>query len=368
MGVELMIYFYGAVCLSMIVFNVAYAMALRSSQPRMERRKRRLAGAVETQLRRLGQGKPLERRHLSTLQRRLRRVNSLTAFDQVLRPLFARQAEDPRVAEYLTQLQPCILALALVYQRRESIQAAYFSYFLSRYMAQKHMSIQSIQDVLLSYMAKENLYCRVNALQALCSFGSARHILTALEILDRGTVFFHEKILTETLLSYTGNHDELIALLWTRMDSLTPHTQLALLNYIRFRSGGYTREMMALMADPARDKEVSLAAIRYFGRYPYPPALPLLLSFAQDRDLTRWEYATVAVSSLARYQGPQVVQALKQTLHSPNWYVRCAAAASLEAQHMDYLELMDIVDGSDRYAREIMTYQLESHRAQKAGV
>ncbi len=367
MGIETMIYIYGAVCVSMIVFNVVYALLLRGSQPRMERRTRRMAAAVETQLQRLDEGKPLERRHLLVLQRRLRRVKNLAAFDYVLRTLLSRQ-EDSSVQRYLEQLQPSILYLALVYQRRETIQAAYFSYFLTRYMAKKHLPIQSLQDVLLVYLEKENLYCRVNALQALCAFGSAQHILSALEILDRGAVFFHEKILTETLLSYTGDHEQLITLLWTRFDVFTPHIQLALLNYIRFHTGDYVQEMFALMTDPNRDKEVRLAAIRYFGRYPYPPALDALLGFTLDGNPALWEYATVAVSALARYRGPQVVEALKQALHSPNWYVRCAAASSLEAQHMDYMDLMDIVDGADRYAREILTYQLESHRKQKAGV
>ena len=166
MGIETMIYIYGAVCVSMIVFNVVYALLLRGSQPRMERRTRRMAAAVETQLQRLDEGKPLERRHLLVLQRRLRRVKNLAAFDYVLRTLLSRQ-EDSSVQRYLEQLQPSILYLALVYQRRETIQAAYFSYFLTRYMAKKHLPIQSLQDVLLVYLEKENLYCRVNALQAL---------------------------------------------------------------------------------------------------------------------------------------------------------------------------------------------------------
>lgn len=367
MGVEAMIYIYGAVCVCMIIFNVSYALLLRGSKPRQERRRQRMAASVEAQLQRLAEGKPLERRHLPTMQRRLRRVKNLSAFDYVLRSLLSRQ-EDASVKAYLTLLQPSILYLAFVYQRRETMQAAYFSYFLSRYMAQKHMPIQSVQDVLLAYMERENLYCRVNALQALCAFGSAQHILRALETLDRGTVFFHEKILTETLLSFTGNHEELISLLWARLDTFTPHTQLALLNYIRFRSGAYTQEMFGIMTRPSCDKEVCLAAIRYFGRYAYQPALDTLLTFSLDPNPLRWEYATVAVSTLSRYHGPQVVEALKQALHSPNWYVRYAAAASLEAQHMEYLDLMDIVDGSDRYAREILTYHLESQRTRKAGV
>ena len=367
MGIEYMLYFYGAVCLSMIMFNVAYAVFLRRSEPRMKRRTQALSLLTDRQLKRLELGKPVEERYLRYLQRKLRHVKNLIAFDHVLRALSSRYSV-PGVQSYFAQLQPCILSLSLVYRKRENTQAAYFTYFLSRYMIHKHMPLQSLQEVLLEYMAKDNLYCQVNALQALYTFGSAEYILNALKIQDRGSVFLHEKILTEGLLSFTGDHDCLIELLWQELHSFSPRTQLAILNYIRFRTGSYAEEMFALMEDSKQDKEVRLAAIRYFGRYHYQPALEPLLAFAQNEDPVQWEYATVSVFSLSRYEGHQVIEALKKALHSSNWYVRYAAAVSLESQHVNYEDLIDIVAGNDRYAREMMTYRLESRRLQKAEV
>lgn len=45
-----------------------------------------------------------------------------------------------------------------------------------------------------------------------------------------------------------------------------------------------------------------------------------------------------------------------------------AASASLEALDVRYEDMIDIVAGNDRYAREMMTYRLESRRIQKASV
>lgn len=367
MGVEIMIYLYGAVCVSMIVFNVVYALILRGSEPRLAQRAKGMEAEILPQLERLQQGEAVEEAHLKRLRRRLRRVKNLIAFDRALRPL-VQDGTHPHFQTYLAQLQPSILYLAVIYQKRENTQAAYFSYFLSRYMLRKHMPIQSLQEILLGYVSKDNLYCRINALQALYSFGSPDHIVAALKLQDQGKVYLHEKILTEGLLSFTGDHDQLIALLWKHFQGFSPHTQLAILNYIRFQTGAYVQEMLALLQDPTADKELRLAAIRYFGRYPYPPALEPLLTFAQVDDPTRWEYATVSVSSLARYQDLRVMDTLKKALHSANWYVRYAAAVSLEAQDVNYVDMIDIVAGSDRYAREMMTYRLEARRMQKAGV
>ena len=131
---------------------------------------------------------------------------------------------------------------------------------------------------------------------------------------------------------------------------------------------GILFKMLDIMEDQTWDKEIRLSAIRYFGRYPYEPALGPLLAFAGNDAPERWEYATVSASSLANYQGERVIRVLKKALHSSNWYVRYAAAASLEAHHMNYEDLLDVVSGSDRYAREMMAYQMESHRMQEAGV
>ena len=367
MDVTAMIYLYGGVCVSMIAFNVVYALLLRGSEPRLERRSGRMLEDARRQLARLEGGEPLEESYVRQLRRRLRRVKNLIAYERVLRALTGEGASSA-VQAYLTRLQSCALYLALVYEKREDTQAAYYSYVLSRYMVHKHLSIQTLQEVLLDYVAKDNLYCRVNALQALYAFGSTEHILSALKLQDRGTVFLHEKILTEGLLTFTGDHRKLTAALWAQRRAFSPHTQLAIFNYIRFQTGDYVREMLEVMEDPEEDKELRLAAVRYFGRYPYPPALETLLRLAGDGDPLQWEYATVSVSALARYQDLRILGVLKQALHSANWYVRYAAAESLEAQQVRYEDLLDIVYGNDRYAREMITYRLEARRMRKAGV
>ena len=47
--------------------------------------------------------------------------------------------------------------------------------------------------------------------------------------------------------------------------------------------------------------------------------------------------------------------------------MRYAAAASLESQQVDYEDLIDLTMGSDRYAREMIMYRLETHRLDREG-
>lgn len=364
MQVEYMIYAYGAICISLIVFNIIYNLSLRRSESRMERRCRRIRAEMDEQLDRLSRGQPVDEKHLDYLSGKLKRVKNLIAFDRVLQS-FPRGDE---VSEaYFQQIQPIVLHLAAIYCGREAMQAAYFSYLLSRYMTTRQMPVDSLEEILLDYVRKDNLYCRVNSLEALYVIGTPMSILRALEIQDSGSVFIHEKILTEGLLTYTGNHDELIRLLWARLDSFSVSTELAILNYIRFKTGNYASEMFTIMMDQSRNKELRLSAIRYFGKYAYEPALAPLLAFAAEKDPAQWEYAAISVSSLARYPGPEVVHQLKEALHSSNWYVRYNASLSLEALNIDYSELIDVVAGNDRYAREMMMYRLENRAVQEGG-
>ena len=181
MNVEVMLYVYGFVCASMIVFNVVYNLLLRRSEPRLERRCRRLREKIEPQLARLRDGGAVEPGHLILLQRKLSHVKNLIAFDRILG---ARNGEirEPWEAEYVRCFQPVLLSLAMAYEKQSTVNAAYFSYFLSRYMEEKHMPIDSLQDILLEYVRRDNLYCQVNALQALYRFGSAEHILSLIHI------------------------------------------------------------------------------------------------------------------------------------------------------------------------------------------
>ena len=64
--------------------------------------------------------------------------------------------------------------------------------------------------------------------------------------------------------------------------------------------------------------------------------LLLLLALAADKEPAGWEYASIAVSVLAGYQGGDVQDALTAAIYSANWYVRSNAAASLARQGLDY--------------------------------
>lgn len=365
MGAEILLYGYGLVCLSMLVFNVLYALHLRAGDRRLDRRMADIRRQVSTELNLIqaDSNQPVQVSHLTWMRRRLSRVNYLLAFDHLLNEL---DSSDAAFQSYMRQMQSVFLHLSTVYWRRDDTQAAYYCHFLARHRLPQNSELDQIQRVLLSYLSKGSLYCRLNALKALCSFGSPQALSDALEELGRDrSNQLHEKMITEALLTYTGSADELIELLWRRLGRFTLQIQRAVLDYIRFKSGNYKRQMELILRDEGRDRELRFAAIRYFGKYPDESVRGLLLDFVRDRNELRWEYAAISATSLARYPGRDVVDALMEAMHSPNWYVRYNASASLEAHGLSYEEMMDVLSGNDRYAREMLNYRLESKRLAK---
>lgn len=363
MGSEVLLYGYGMVCLAMLAFNIIYNISLKSRDRRLEHRSEMLARLVREQLDRLRDGQELSRGHMCYLGRKLSHVNNLIAFDRIVEEqLTGRERQEEAVTDYCRQLQPVILQLAMVYRDRENTQAAYFAYFLSRHRMNRFMSMDVLQDVMVDYMKKDSFYCKLNALNALYQFGHPENIVKAVALLDRSGGFFHEKVLTDGLLSYSGDQEELTSLLWKRYDRFGVRTKLAILNYVRFRSGDYCERFYQILTDPEEDKELRLSAIRYFGRHVYEPAKKNLLEFATDPDQTRWEYAAVSVTSLGAYGGKDVFDVLKDAMYSSNWYVRKNAAASLKRLGVNYSDMLEVMEGGDRYAREMMLYRLGVQR------
>ena len=135
--------------------------------------------------------------------------------------------------------------------------------------------------------------------------------------------------------------------------------QVNLLNYLRFADGGYCARVLEILQDPATHDEVRFCCIRYFGKYRYEPAYELLAEFAEHAEARRIEYSVVALMALRNYPCDRTVEILYRQIRHPNWYVRYNATESMEMLGVEYQDLVDIFDGGDRYAREMLQYQFD---------
>ncbi len=328
MSVEILIYSYLAVCAGMIAFNIVTAVLARRKRVRSFCRSIRLELRIAREVDRLSQTGEVSAAHLRYIERKLRRVKNMAAFDAGMERLRLRKPE-PLIRAYLTALDGVFIAMAEDYCRRSEIEAAYFPYIIQKYRLLGGSGGKALEAMLLQLLRGPSLYCRENTMQAIYTAGDAALVVQALRILDTSEHYFSAKLLTDGLLRDQGDRQALGEALWGAFDGFRPWMQVAVLNYFRFSSGEYCARVLALLNDSVRDDEVRFSCLRYLGRYPYAPARRDLLRYAAPSVDVRWEYAAIASSALASYPGDDTAARLEQNLYVPNWYIRFNASKSL---------------------------------------
>lgn len=356
--VETLIYVYLAVCLSMIVFNMVCICVFSRQDKKLTERSRTLIREIERQI---GQGW-VDEAHRKYLSQKLRKVNHLMAFDETLSRLHTQYPEEIR--RYLQELTPVFIYLTTVYLKKSKLQAAYFPYIIKKYGIMKGQRVRVVVHAMLELVKEDNLYCRENALQALYTIGDADSVIQALKLLDREGSYYHQKMLTDGLLEFAGDRAALNEKIWQKFPSFSTNMQVTLLNYFRFSTGAYQQQILLLMQDASLADEVRYSCIRYFGKYPYAPALSTLYEFAEVKQ-SKWEYMAIAATALSSYPGERTVEVLKGLLSDRNWYVRYNAAESLERLGLDYDDLIDIFEGGDRYASEMLRYRFDRKKLKR---
>ena len=195
MFVQILIYVYLGICAGMILFNIATALLSRRREHRSFRDGIRLELTVSRELDRLAETGAVSEKHLRFMERRLRRVNGMAAFDAALERLCVRRPELTR--SYLTALNGVTITLAEDYCRRDEIEAAYFPYVIKKYRLIENRPFSGVVDAMYTLLRESSIYCRENAMQALYTTGDCDCIMKALKILDGGESFFHEKLLAD---------------------------------------------------------------------------------------------------------------------------------------------------------------------------
>lgn len=363
MNVEIMIFAYLAICVSMILFNIACIFVFERNEKKLNQRSWHFQEKITEQFGIVTEGGQVSEEHVKYLSKKLERVPNLMAFDETMERL--RKKDSASVSEYLNEISPVFISLAMKYRKKSELKLAYFPYIIQKYEILKYKSSEVINEMLLDLVKNPSLYCRENALKALYTTGNVECIMRALKILDMGSFYHSPKLLTDGLLAFAGSHEELAARIWESYGEFSVSMKVTLLNYMRFQSNGYGEQMLRLLKKDQENEEVHYACIRYLGKYPSEEAYPLLLDLVEKEEERPWQYAAIAASALAAYPGDETVEILKKKLSSRNWYVRLNASKSLEILGLGYADLIDIFDGADRYAREILLYRFDLRKAKE---
>jgi hypothetical protein len=344
-------------CVCLIAFDCLWLVWRVYDNIQHKEKGGKLQYRIYEQLDRIANGMDIDQRHKKYLIKKLKKVKYLMVFHETL--LKYQKKDEAHIGRYLMAIRPVFTFLTFEFKNKKTMKKAYLAYVISKHKIFNGMVVDSIIDVLISYMYDDSIYCRENVMRVLYSFGDTRSIINGIKVLEQQNVYYHTKLLTDGLLTFQGNHSDLCQALWENFNSFTVLTRISIINYFRMKTGEMRQELYMLLYDDKTDVEIKYAVIRYFGKYESQTAKDLLLEFLDITQKDKWEFSALAALALGAYPDKEVVYALKKALSSSNWYVRLNSAKSLLSMNIDYDVIDQIMNGNDGFAREIFQYRMQ---------
>lgn len=365
MSVQDMVYVYLFVCVCMIAFNIVYVLMYNSKDGRGRRRDRNIKNLVEKQILSVEKNKTLPSKDMRRMRKKCRNMWNLAVWAEKVEQM---QEKHPQATDmYLSLSTEMFRNLADDLEDKSYVEKAHYAYVVEKFnMVQKDFS-KRVLNFILDMTKSTNLYCRQNALKVLFSYGDVRSVKRAVNNISKSGVFYHEKLLVDGLLTFQGDKRKLMDALLEGLEEKSPFMQRIILNYIRYGSDGYQELFWNILKDTSQDDENRFIAIRYFAKHPDQEVYPLLKQFVMNPDEQRWEYAAITATALGYYPGEETTRILKSCLSHKNWYIRHNAARSLERFSLPYEEMRDVLEGEDRYAKEIIEYRMQMQATESEG-
>lgn len=353
--IDSVIYIYMFICVALMGFNVLYIFQSKHRRRQRIRRQRRWEGILARTLAGLAEGGAVPAAHRRLLERRLRRLEELMAYHEAISPRLGQ----PACQAYLDACHDSFQALAGWYIRRPAMERAFFARLMALYHPGEGRRYDRMIELLLHFLDDSTVYCRENVLQALYAMGSAGGVEQALQRISQQGIYHNPRLLSDGLAGFAGDREALARRLWRRCPEWPEALQVAVVQFAAACTGALSGPFLEALQGADTPGETRFALIRYFRRRPSPAARPVLLELAgrQGDPL-----AIAACAALDSYPGPDTTQVLMAALHSRDWYVRRAAAASLTALGAGERELEQLAASGDQYAREMLAYMAEQNR------
>ena len=347
----------------MILYNIIYVFILKHRERALVSESKTLKASLNEQIETLKKDEEISEKHKRFLYRELDKISGITAFDKALEEVFEKEPEFTE--KYIVDTFSVFESLTYRYISKDTLEIAYFPYILYKYNILKHYESERLTLALFDLLRSVNVYCRENTLKALYSMQNPDIVARALKVIDTNLSFHHPKLITDGLMFYKGNKDELKTTLFTYFKDYSVQMRVNILNYFRFAGIKCDSEMLAILKNEKENREIRFSAIRYFEKFPSGDAEPVILNLAENLENRTWEYQAIATSALKSYPGDTTFRILVKNLSSSNWYVRQNSAISCEKLGYTYQDLIGVFDGNDRYAREIMRYRLDRRNAEE---
>lgn len=241
---------------------------------------------------------------------------------------------------------------------------SFFAYTLSTFQITDKEHNAFFEKTMLSYLGKDSVYLRQNALLAIYSFGCESLVIDAFHAIKKKNYYHNEHLLADGLMTFTGDKVSLARCLMNVFDTFDKHCKIAIINFMRYADiHDHDERFMFLASDPNADIDIRCASIRLFSKKPGRKATRRLINIINDNiDSDIWEPVSVAASAIGDYNDNNgnidAVDCLLKAIHSKWWYVRINSSKSLSKLGVTKQQIKLLEDSKDAYALEELSYAI----------
>lgn len=344
-------YFYLLVCLLILLFTVAFIFIQKYNNHRELKAKVEYIQMIGKQNEIIELNGAMERSHIDYLFKRLKHSSQLIAYHKALEQL---KQEDVDMIPYLIQIEPLVEKLVHVYRKHDKTEQAYLAWFIAAH-AKDVWDNPSIYRNLIFYLEGATVYLSENILRAIYQQPDVSLITKAFVELESDQLSHHAKVIQDGLLSHPYDHEVLAKELWQHHQYFRESVVIGIVGFITLRSENFQETFFDILQKEQINLEIKTSMMRYFRRHPYSKMEQVLISYASDyEDVIR----IVAVDVLSEYPSKEVIRTLRESLKDENWYVRRNASLSLVKLNVSKEDILDVLTGHDRYAKEMVRYHL----------
>lgn len=218
-------------------------------------------------------------------------------------------------------------------------------------------SSSRLKKSLLQNLEAKNLLVRIETMRYISVQRNRRLMLQVLESINRQPQYFSNKLLTDTLLEFRGNREALLEELWENLASYSRNIQIAVIEMLTvLREEMFAERICAVAKDQDKDKEIRIAALKYFQTVRRPEYMKTFVQYLMD---PVWEYGAVVANVLRSYDCTGFFEQLLKGCASRNWYVRNNCARTIVACcSQEQIERAVCVE--DRYSKDSIQYVWET--------
>ena len=365
-GIEIIVYIYGIICLILVVYSIFYALKEKELDQINDKRAMFWEKTITEECMALVEENKLSKKHKKLLLSKLTSLNQLIAFQKAFQKIQEEQTTD-QLKKYLLETIPIFQVIGMRYSKRESMEKAYFAYVVETCWIDGIKEYDMLIEILVSYLIDTTIYCRENVLKALYRIGNVQAVENAFRVLNDYHYFHHTKLLSDGLMTFCGDKNLLAKSLWKHHMEWRADIMVAIIQFITRDSEDFIEVFWEVMNNPKIHIEIRLAIIRYYKKYYFAPVGERLRQYVKESDEKNTTLGIVAVSALENYPGEDTMFVLKKALHHKDWYIRHNAAAALIYLGITDKEINEIIGGADRYASEMLCYMIRMREPSNKG-